>query len=77
MLSSARIISSLIASWFTRNGAFVWRSFAPLNVPPLPWIENDDEPLPHAEFHLSAPSFESDATGNLGIHLHVSRLATT
>ncbi len=31
----------------------------------------------HAEFHLSAPSFENDATGNLGIHLHVSRLATT
>jgi len=71
------IISSLVTFWFTRNGAFVWRFFALSNVPPLPWIENDGGPLPHAEFHSSAPSFENDATKIPGIHLHVSRLATT
>ncbi len=65
---------SMAALWFTRNGASVWRSFAPSGVPSLPWTENDDGPLLRAKFHSFAPSFESDAAGNLGIHLHVLKL---
>jgi len=77
VLSSTRKISSLVAFWFIRNGVFVWRSFALLNVPYLPWIENDGASLLRAEFHSSAPSFEIDAARNLVIHLHVLRLAMT
>jgi len=71
------VISLLVAFWFTRNDAFALRSFALSGVPSLPWIENGDGPLPHAKFHSFAPSFESDATGNLGIHLHVLKLPVT
>jgi hypothetical protein len=69
--------SSMVALLFTRNDASVWRFSALSNVPSLLLIENDDGLLPHAEFHSFAPSFESDATESLGIHLHVLRLATT
>jgi len=65
------IISLLVAFWFTRGGAFVWRSFALSGVPSLPWIENDGGTLPRAGFHSSAPSFENGVAENLGFHLHV------
>ena len=67
----------MVALWFTRNGASVWRPFARLGVPSLPWTENDDGPLLRAEFHSFAPPFESDAAGNLGIRLHVLKLPVT
>jgi hypothetical protein len=67
------VISLLVAFWSNRNGAFVYHSFVLSCMPSLTWIENDDGLLPHAEFYLFAPSFESGATGNLGIHLCVSK----
>jgi hypothetical protein len=65
--------NQLLAAVFAFFGRYSWPSYEQH----LAWIRNDDETSLLAGYHSSVPFFESDATKNPGIHLHVLILLTT